>query len=165
MLLNPDMPQEVYNCCSAGYITVIHHIQMDHLCAPLMQRYAIKMTYQGMVSTRGALACPFSLSPSLSLALCGWWRWCESRQMGLAARQQAVVLYVCYWALDPMYPFSSTSTYSPVLSLHPTFFTLPTFCNFLPKTSIINMFPHISPYPSISPPLAILLPSAIMAPR
>ena len=121
-----------------------------------------------------------SSSPHLPLALCGWWRWCESRQMGLAARQQALILCVCHWPLgsrSPYFPkwrlFSLLSScISPVFPPSSLFILHP----FPPSrhlrcftTSIfsVNIFPpNFFTVPPISPPphpLSILLPSAIMA--
>lgn len=179
MLLNPDVPREEYNYRSAGNITVIHHrhIQTDHLCAPLVRRYAIKLTYRGMVSTWGALACPFSLSPSLSLSLslsAVDWGDVKVDRWGWQPDNRLLSSYVCYWAL---FPCSHVSHVPPLLhpSLHIALFCLYTLFSPALLTLPINFVPfhyqQVSPYFSLSLyftprlPASILLPSAIMAPR
>lgn len=138
-----------------------------------MRRYAIKMTYRGAVSTWGTLTRPFSLSPSLSRALSlafrGRWRWCESRQMGLAARQQAVVLCVCFWARcipcapSPPPPYISNSLSLSVHSRPVLTNWCSTFYDFLPWFPSSTHFTLFHPAPP-PPPSLFFLPSAIMAP-
>lgn len=152
---------------------------MDHVCAPLMQWYAVSVTYRGAVSTCGTLAYSIPLPSSPSLALCGWRRWCESRQMGLAARQQATSV-TGLSSLAPVYPcvppsilFSSTSSHCPVFSVS-VFCTLsspashPPFATFYPRHLISKcFFPPISlPLPLfhlLPSPSPFFLPDAIMA--
>lgn len=175
MYLNTDMTWKVCYCCNTSYITVINLIQRscqprtDDLCAALMQWYAVKMTYQGMLSPCGTLGYSLSLSPSLtsSPAHCGWWRWCESRQMGLAARQQAVILYVCYWVFLPCSPLSHVSISCRVLSV----LYVPVCCPHCSPYLLFPLlpqqkFPHFFTFPLLSPLpiLSILLASAIVVP-
>ncbi len=127
MLLNPDVPWEEYNYCSTGYVTIQRFCHRKN--GSLVRSSHAVVCYWDDISGHGVnarhiSASTFSLSISLtcSLALCGWWRWCESRQMGLAARQQAVVLCVCCRALFPRSHVSHVP-HSPPL-LHITLFSL-----------------------------------------
>lgn len=156
MLSNPDMPWEEYNYCS----TVIHlirrfcHTQTDHLFAPLMRWYAIKTTYQGMVSTRGTLTHSSSLSPSLSLALSlsavdggdvkvDRWGWQPDNRLLSSASVPGLSL-----PCIPCNPLSSTSSYGHVLSLllftpfpHQRCSSYLCFFHFLPQLPLSARFP------------------------
>lgn len=149
MLLNP------------GYVIVIHliqrfcHVQTDHQCAPLMHWYAIKMTYQGKVSTWGMYVVPFSLSPSLWLALSlsvvdggdvkvDRWGWQPDNRLLSSASVTG------FSFLTPMYP-CAPSPLPPHVGLFSPYFRSHSFLTNTTTTSTIYTFPHMSPTPSISP--------------
>lgn len=97
-----------------------------------------------------------SISPTGCLALCGWWRWCESRQMGLAARQQAVIPCVCFWICFPWLPCAILLPCSlHICLLHPslTNITCPMYYFPLTKHFLSESFLISLPFLPLPPPL------------
>lgn len=117
--------------------------------------HAIRMTYQGTVSTLGTLTCPFSLSLALSLSAVDGgdvkvdrWGWQPDNRL----------LSVCYCALripcapcpPPLHIALFSFKFTPFPQQHCSPY-LPSFFSPFTPTYIINKFPTFSTFSTLAP--------------